>query len=37
VVFEPIRVCDIAEAAMREALLSKDTPADVLNVAVEAL
>jgi hypothetical protein len=34
VVYEPARV---AEAAMRAALLSKDNPADVINVALEAL
>ncbi|MGH3807723.1 MAG: DUF4158 domain-containing protein [Pseudonocardiaceae bacterium] len=37
VVYEPARVRAIAEEAMREALLSKDNPADVINVALEAL
>lgn len=37
VVWEPMRVRAIAEAAMREALLGKDNPADVINVAVQAL
>lgn len=27
----------VAETAMREALLGKDNPADVINVALEAL
>jgi hypothetical protein len=37
VVYEPARVRAVAEAAMRAALLSKDNPADVINVALEAL
>ena len=37
VVFDPGRVRGIAEGAMREALLSKDNPADVINVALERL
>jgi hypothetical protein len=37
VVYEPARVRAVAEAAMREALLGKDNPADVINVALEAL
>jgi TnpA family transposase len=37
VVYEPARVRAVAEEAMRAALLSKDNPADVINVALEAL
>lgn len=37
VVYEPARVRAVAEEAMRSALLSKDNPADVINVALEAL
>jgi hypothetical protein len=37
VVYEPARVRAVAEAVMREALLSKDNPADVINVALEEL
>ncbi|MDT5275616.1 MAG: hypothetical protein QOG95_2548 [Mycobacterium sp.] len=37
VVWEPLRVRAVAESAMREALLSKDNPADVINVALEQL
>jgi len=37
VVYEPGRVRAVAEVAMREALLGKDNPADVINVALEAL
>lgn len=37
VVWEPARVRAVTEAAMREALLRKDNPADVINVAVQAL
>jgi hypothetical protein len=37
VVFDAARVRGIAEGAMREALLSKDNPADVINVALEKL
>jgi hypothetical protein len=37
VVWEPPRVRAVAESAMREALLSKDNPADVINVALEQL
>ncbi|MGH3708160.1 MAG: Tn3 family transposase [Pseudonocardiaceae bacterium] len=37
VVWEPTRVREVAEAAMRQALLAKDNPADVINVALEAL
>ena len=33
----PQRVRGVAESAMRAALLSKDNPADVINVALEAL
>ena len=34
---EPARARAVAETAMREALLGKDNPADVINVALEAL
>jgi hypothetical protein len=37
VMWQPARVRGIAEEATREALLSKDNPADVINVALEAL
>lgn len=37
VVYEPARVRAVVEAAMREALLGKDNPADVINVALEVL
>ena len=37
VVWEPARARAVAETAMREALLGKDNPADVINVALEAL
>ena len=37
VVWEPARARAVAETAMREALLGKDIPADVINVALEAL
>jgi hypothetical protein len=37
VVWEPPRVRAVAESAMREALLGKDNPADVINVALEQL
>jgi hypothetical protein len=36
-VWDPQRVRGVAESAMRAALLSKDNPADVINVALEAL
>ena len=36
-VWDPQRVRGVAESAMRQALLSKDNPADVINVALEAL
>ena len=36
-VWEPARARAVAETAMREALLGKDNPADVINVALEAL
>jgi hypothetical protein len=36
-VWEPARVRVVVESAMREALASKDNPADVINVAVQAL
>lgn len=36
-VWEPQLVRGVAESAMRAALLSKDNPADVINVALEAL
>ena len=35
VVWEPTRVREVTEAAMRQALLAKDNPADVINVALE--
>jgi hypothetical protein len=37
VTYEPTQVRAIAESAMREALMSKDNPADVINVALETL
>ena len=37
VVWEPARAWEVAETAMRQALLGKDNPADVINVALEAL
>jgi TnpA family transposase len=36
-VWDPERVRAVAEAAMRQALQSKDNPADVINVALEVL
>jgi len=36
-VWEPARARAVAETAIREALLGKDNPADVINVALEAL
>jgi hypothetical protein len=36
-VWDPQRVRGVAESAMRAALLNKDNPADVINVALEAL
>lgn len=36
-VWDPQRIRRVAESAMRQALLSKDNPADVINVALEAL
>ena len=37
VVWDPERVRAVAETAMRQALQSKDNPADVINVALEVL
>ena len=36
-VWDPERVRAVAETAMRQALQSKDNPADVINVALEVL
>jgi hypothetical protein len=36
-VWDPQRVRGVAESAMRQALRNKDNPADVINVALEAL
>jgi TnpA family transposase len=36
-VWDPDRVRSVAETAMRQALQGKDNPADVINVALEAL
>lgn len=35
VVYEPVRVRDIAEQAIRRAVQTKDNPADLINVALE--
>lgn len=37
VVFEPARARGVAEAAIRKAVLTKDNPADLINVALEEL